>query len=80
MTPLEISILLHYYARGNDFDGKEHKPQTQFINFLVGQGILIEELASKPIYKITDKGIIYVQGILEAASSVPLPVWLIPKS
>lgn len=80
MTPLKLNILLHYYTRATDFDGKENEPQTEWINHLVDGGILSENMARNPIYKITDKGIVYVQGILEAALSVPLPIYLIPKS
>ena len=51
-----------------------------FMDFLVGNEILSEELTRKPVYKITDKGIAYVQGLLEAVDIVPLPIWLVPKT
>ena len=77
MAPLEIHILLHYYSRGTEFEGLHNKPQTEIVDRLVAYDILTEELTEKPIYKITSKGRVWVEGILKSASMVSMPVWAI---
>lgn len=77
MTPLEISILLHYHVSPVDYrNGDFSAPAVRnAIDEFRRDGFLAE--AVETYYHITDKGRFYV----EALCSVPLPVatWVIPS-
>lgn len=80
MTPLQINILLHYYACANDFrDGDLDAPAVKetIREFEVGH-LLSANIARVmadipgPLWQITPRGRAYV----EVLQSVPLPEWI----
>jgi hypothetical protein len=82
MSPLEISILLHYHTsktdyRGGDFDAPAVR---EAINNFIGNGVLVERVVGAigdGTYEMTERGIVWVKHIC----SIPLPEqrWEMPK-
>jgi hypothetical protein len=83
MTPYEIGILLHYYARAYDpspeeFDMKAPAWRPTIDGFLNLELIKFDQIETPRTYCLTERGRVYVeQGLME----VPLPVqsWHMPK-
>jgi len=77
MTPLEISILLHYHVSADDYrNGDFSAPAVRnAIDEFRRDGFLAE--AVETYYRITEKGQFYVKALC----AVPLPVttWIIPQ-
>lgn len=84
MTPLQISILIHYYGCASDFrDGDFDAPAVrEAINMFKDEMGLLEERTEREIgsafYGLTERGHVYV----EALKKVPLPVqkWTLPEA
>ena len=82
MTPLEIDIMLHYYARADDYrQGDFDAPAVrQAIDIFRGPLNLLEPAEDKSYanYRITERGKVFVQALM----NVPLPVqtWAMPAS
>lgn len=79
MTPLEISVLLHYYARPGDFrEGDFSAPIiTPTLEMFVKRGLLCHHLpGSTQKYGSTEATRVFV----EALCAVPAPVkrWVMP--
>jgi len=83
LSPLEIKILLHYYTCADEYENITCEPANDFLNTLVKHEILnySSKTENGAHYSITDKGIVYVQAIIETASNVGEPVmeWIIPN-
>ena len=82
MTPLQISIMLHYYTTAWDYrDGDFSAPAVrETIDYFVDEEMLgVADVAGKevPYLRITPKGTVFV----DALCAVPLPVrqWVIPE-
>jgi hypothetical protein len=84
MTPLEISILLHYHSRADDFrEGDFSAPAVrQAIDWFRGSAeMLIQgtEPTNGKTYKLTERGEVFVDALLK----LPLPVrqraWVMPQ-
>ena len=80
MTPYEIDILLHYYARCEDHGDVERKPPiwpSTLLYFLEQELLATANAEAQAHYAITDRGRAYV----EALQRVPLPVqvWVMPS-
>lgn len=86
MSPLQIEILLWYYARANDYrDGDFSAPAVREAvdDFRGAAGMLAptNDLPSGQValraYRLTDRGQAYVDALM----AMPLPVcrWEIPK-
>lgn len=82
MSPLQISILLHYHCRTTDFrDGDFSAPAVrQSIDWMRDGSNLIQESNEDHCtraYMLTERGQTYV----EALKAVPLPVqvWQMPE-
>lgn len=71
MTPLQIDIMLHYYAMGDDYrEGDFSAPAVkESIDWLDDERMILRTLSGNPQYRITDKGRAYVDYLC----SVPLP-------
>jgi len=75
MTPLQIEIMLHYYAMGDDY--RECDFSAPAVREAIDNFILVTEMLRAstpeegydPAYRITDKGRAYVDYLC----SVPLP-------
>jgi hypothetical protein len=83
MTPLKISILLHYYACGDDFRGGDFSAPAvrEAISEFTASDLLAPtplESDNGPEFTITERGRVYV----EALRAVPLPEkrWVVPAS
>ena len=79
MTPLQIDILLHYYARANDYlDGDFSAPAVrQAIDDFKSENMLERATGeSGATYQITERARVYIEVLL----SVPLPMqrWVMP--
>ena len=73
MTPLQINILLHYYACANDFrDGDFDAPAVrEELQRFYSEGLLAT--GTYPVmHAITDRGRVYAEALQE----VPLPEWI----
>ena len=73
MTPLEIEILLHYYACTNDYhDGDFGYPAVHEAIGSFQENCLIQFThQTSPRYEITDRG----RAMVDALRAVPLPIW-----
>ncbi|MBN9356183.1 MAG: hypothetical protein J0I15_07030 [Herbaspirillum huttiense] len=84
MSPLKISMLLHYFVSPTDFrDGDFSAPAVrEAINDFLQEGFLREagrgsDEQYKAAYFITDKGRFYVDAL--CAVPAPVAVWTIPQ-
>lgn len=71
LTPLQINLLLHYYAIAAPFDPqRDDAPavRTQLTELLM-LGLIDPDAGSPSLYRVTDKGRAHV----EALCSLPLP-------
>lgn len=83
MTPFEISIMLHYYTRVDDFRCGDFSAQaagdalTSFLDLGLLREVPYTEGGRAADYGITDRGRAYV----EALKAVPLPIqkWVMPS-
>lgn len=83
MTPINITVLLHYYYATDDYNGGNYEvPSVRMaIDYLHRQGLIETNVNSKnpddPHYKISERGQVYVKALMD----VPLPVqaWVMPK-
>lgn len=82
MTPLQIRMLLHYYAIAEPYaihevDHANSPAVREQLQHLINWGFLTTDLSNPSGYTVTDKGLVYV----EAICNIPLPVmkWEIPK-
>ena len=79
LTPLELSILLHYFARANDFNDADFFPPPirKAIDNLRGPLLLIEhDPCRHAVYRISARG----RALIEAILRLPLPIkcWQMP--
>ena len=79
MTPLQLEILLHYYACANDFrDGDFSAPAVReaIDRFKDGEMLTIDDGKGVATYMLTERGRVYVEAVL----AVPLPErrWVMP--
>lgn len=72
MSPLQIEICLWYYTRQGDWESP-----GDFVDEMVEKGLLENNSDATAVYKLTEKGSVYV----EALQNMPLPVkrWEIPE-
>lgn len=82
MTPIQITVLLHYYSQTDDYYGGDVEPPSvrNAIEFLRKEAMLTENMSDTglgPQDKITDRGRCFV----EAMKALPLPVqtWVMPE-
>ena len=89
MTPLEIDIILHYYAIAEDYRGGDHSAPAvgEAIKRFISADMLRPATPNPedrllavrpPAYVVTERGRIYV----EALQAVPLPIqkWVMPEA
>jgi hypothetical protein len=80
MTPFEIEVLLHYYAKAGDYVLPNEKLRFAWHDNehrLISLQLLQTINTHMTKYAITDRGRAYVEGLMQ----VPLPersVWTIP--
>ena len=82
MTPLQLMILLHYFACANDFrDGDFSAPAVRdYINdFRDNLGLLTSEnrTNNSACYAITERGRVFVEHLL--SQPLPVQVWAMPS-
>ena len=80
MTPLELSILIHYRGCANDFrDGDFSAPAVREAINRFRDVLKLLELADDPInaYILTERGRVFVDALCE----IPLPIqaWVMPS-
>lgn len=82
MTPLQINMLLHYYAIAEPYAVREQEHANspavhEQRHILVNWGLIKVDITNPSGFSVTDKGLVYV----EAICNIPLPVmrWEIPK-
>lgn len=79
MTPLEIEILLHYYARTNDYrEGDFSAPAVRSaIDSFVDAELIVPRSKESAAYAIAERGTVYI----DALKAVPLPTrkWVMPS-
>lgn len=89
ISPINLQVLLHYLYMNEDYpirkDLMEWTPAVKdSIRKFIRQGLLKETKSIKPellpLYEMTDKGKVYINAIMEAVDTVPLPIqgWVIP--
>lgn len=80
MSPLKLTILLHYYASSEDFD-PGNPNISMFLNELFNEGLLDESVKDDNIdetyHYLTDKGRAYIDYIL--ATPLPTMKWEIVR-
>lgn len=81
MTPLQLEMLLHYYASADDFrDGDFGAPSVReaIAHFKAAEMLTISDGTSNATYSITERGRVYVEAVL----AVPMPErrWVMPSS
>ena len=71
MTPLQLSILLHYYGHANDFRGGDFSPPAvgEALDWFIKVNMLSVPMFGDNKYALTKKGKFYIDYLL----SVPLP-------
>ncbi len=75
ITPCFIDVLLWIYTRGENHPNEDAPAVQEIINYL-REHYLIEASDRENVnHKISDKGMIYVQAIMEAVNDVPLPYY-----
>jgi hypothetical protein len=76
MTPLEIKLMLHFYAVAEPYNGPEagRAVYAEIVTYFMSLG-LIEPC--KHGHHTTEGGVVYVKALM----AVPLPVqqWVIPE-
>jgi hypothetical protein len=77
MSPVQITMLLHYYARCEE----PERPNRHVINELLEAGLLEPQVPvgeATALWKTTEKGRFYVERLC----TLPLPVmkWVMPES
>ncbi len=81
MSPIKLGILMHYYCFPSEYPFQNSKAESDAVIYLLNEGLLIE--LEKPteynaMYKITKRGLMYMEMI----TSLPLPqsktVWVNP--
>jgi hypothetical protein len=78
MSPLEIQILLHYYACADDFrDGDFSAPAVRgaIDRFLANDYLRYVSPIHKRCYELTNKGYVYVTALLEVPE--PASHWVV---
>jgi hypothetical protein len=89
MPPLKIAMMLHFYAKFDEFPGPERvsPAYSNFVRQLLAEGMVERPTTAQKIsnpgwaYKATEKGRVYV----EALKAVPMPVmskpvWVMPSA
>ena len=79
MSPLKINILLYYYAHADDFPDIISNSQVDILSEFISNGIIEQDVEREPIYKLTDRGVCYVEGIIYVASQLSYPKWSIKE-
>lgn len=84
MTPLQLSILIHYYGHAEDYRfGDFSAPAVrEAIDLFNGDADLLEHDFSgypKAVYKLTEKGKFFVEHLCSVPLPVPKHSWMIPK-
>lgn len=70
MTPLMIQMLLHFYARNDQFPDIEYSAQQEAAEFLRGEALICRDLSSDHIgriYRLLPRGRAHVAQILGLA-------------
>lgn len=81
MKPVQLQVLLHYYAFCSDYNNGDYSPAVrQAIDFLVQQGMIYPSQSrglDDPYYKVSERGQVFVKAMCD----LPLPVqtWTMPK-
>ena len=78
MTPLQIEILLHYYAKPTDYPYMDPTSQQEAFKFFIKNRLLvtIDPTTHGATYIITDKGNAYINALRKMP--LPVSVWIIP--
>lgn len=80
MTPLELSILIHYRGCANDFrDGDFSSPSVRsVIDYFCGPlGLLEGTYSNNANYKLTERGRVFVDALCE--TPLPIQTWVMPS-
>lgn len=81
MTPLQLQMLVHYYAFMGDYEQvPANDTRREQCEQMAKVGLLIscaDPLDTGAIFEITDKGRFYLRHIL--ATPLPVSVWKIPE-
>ncbi len=80
MTPLQLQMMLWYYARPTPyaFNEPEHAKSVA-VKQQRGQlvaWLLLEATLEADVYKVTDRGEVYVQAL--KATPLPVQKWVMP--
>ena len=84
MTPLELSILIHYRGCSNDFKFGDFSARAvrEAIDWFKGEAGMLEprDKAEYPdaIYRLTEKGRFFVDQLCEMP--LPVSVWVMPNA
>lgn len=84
MTPLELSILIHYRGCANDFrDGDFSAPAVrQAIDDFRDRLFLLENINANPeayaMYRLTERGKVFVNELCKLP--LPVQVWVMPPT
>lgn len=69
-SPYELSIIIHYCTRGNDWEGMDAPIFLETIISLIDKELIAVQSNMSPAYKATDKAKVY----LDKLCNTPLPV------
>ena len=79
MTPLEIGIAIHYYARADDHPqlASSNEIITETLQSFIDVGYIEESNNEESRYKGTEKLAAYVEAIMKVRE--PKQAWVIPR-
>lgn len=78
MNNLTLRILAHYYAIIVDFPFKGAPAETDAVNFLLRNELLIELAHQEQTYEITEKGRALVNEWLK--TPLPVAIWIVERN
>lgn len=78
MTPLQLSILLHYKIETDDwYNGHDVTKHEEVRGLRDDHGLLTGHGATDAMYKLTDKGHAFIDGL--CATKLPVVKWVMPE-
>ena len=76
-SPAEIEVILHYYYSPQEYPGIAPAHIVAMKRF-VSVGLLISDIAQNPVYQITEKGRVFVEGLCRLPFPVRVNEWRMP--
>lgn len=81
MTPLQIKMMLHYYAIAEPYakDDPDHACSRAVFEqrgFLIRENMIVEDCAADSGYRVSPRGEAYIDALCKMP--LPMSVWVMP--